>query len=299
MERKYILFLAGFLLVLNIFCWKEVFALNGDKLLRVDFLDVGQGDSVFIQTPEGHQILIDGGPSSAVLGKLAERMPFWDRSLDFVILSHPEKDHMQGVLDVLQRYRVDYFLWTGVVKDDAENKRLAALLDKAQNPPKNFFLASLSRNSATKVLTASSGQEIKAGNVLIDTLYPLENMAGKELKNTSNDTCIVAKLIYGSESFLFVGDISSTAEKELAGFGESLLSDVLKVAHHGSKYSSSDIFLQAVSPEIAVIEVGKNSYGHPTPETLQRLENFGIKVFRTDKDGDVKFLSDGKNIIIN
>ena len=124
-------------------------------------------------------------------------------------------------------------------------------------------------------------------------------MEGKDMKDTSNDTCVVSKLIFGKNSFLFTGDISSAAEKEIVNSRENILSNVLKVAHHGSKYSTSDLFLQKVKPKIAVISVGaKNTYGHPTPETLQRLENSGIKIFRTDKDGDVKMVSDGKNIKI-
>jgi competence protein ComEC len=297
MQKKTILFSAALLFFLNFLCWKEIFVLNEPQYLKVDFLNVGQGDSAFIQTPEGHQILIDGGPDSSVLGKLSSLMPFWDKTIDIVILTHPEKDHMMGLLDVLQKYKVDYFLWTGVIKDDAENKQLAVLLDKAQ-APQGSFLASLSGIGPTKVLSASAGGEIKAGNVLIDILYPFENLAGKELKNTSNDTCVVSKLIFGKNSFLFTGDISSVAEKELVNSGENISSDILKVAHHGSKYSTSDLFLENVKPEIAVIEVGKNSYGHPTPEVLQRLEKFGIKMFRTDKDGDVKFVSDGNTIEI-
>jgi len=298
MQKKYILAIAGFLFCLNVICWGQIFALTGDRLLKVDFLDVGQGDSAFIQTPQGHQIIIDGGPNSALLQKLSERMPFWDKSIDLVILTHPEKDHMTGLLDLLSKYKVDYFLWTGVVKKDAENKKLAELLDKAQQPVSKFLMASLQNFSGTKIITADSGEEIKAGNLLIDILYPFENLAGKELKNTSNDAGVVVKLIFGENSFLFTGDISSKAEKELVNSGENLLSDVLKVAHHGSKYSTSDIFLSAVKPEIAVIEVGKNSYGHPTPETLQRLEKPGIKVLRTDINGDIDFVSDGYTIKI-
>jgi len=294
MKKKYLFFLSAFLLALNFFCWREVFALAEPQNLVVDFLSVGQGDSAFIQTPEGHQILIDGGPGSAVLEKLSALMPFWDKSIDLIILTHPESDHMQGILEVLQRYKVDNFLWTGVVKNDAENKKLAVLLKKSQ-ASKNNFLAALNYSQPTKIITVSLGQEVKAGNVLIDILYPFENLAGKELKNTSNDTCVVSKIVFGNSSFLFTGDISAAAEKELVNNAE-VESDVLKIAHHGSKYSTTDLFLGNVAPEYAVIEVGKNNYGHPTSEVLNRLEKFGIKMLRTDKDGDVKFVSDGNNI---
>ncbi len=286
MSKKIILSAALFLFLIDFFCWKEVFALTSNNDLKIDFLDVGQGDSAFIRTPEDHQIIIDGGPDTSLLKKLSAVMPFWDRSIDLVILTHPESDHMQGLLDLLKIYKADYILWTGVKKNAPEYDAWTSILEKQ-------------KKMGAKIIIADAGQEIKAGNVLIDTLYPLQNMEGKDMKNTSNDTCVVSKLIFGKNSFLFTGDISSAAEKEITGSGENLLSDVLKVAHHGSKYSTSDLFLEYVKPKIAVISVGaKNTYGHPTPEVLQRLENFGIKILRTDKDGDINLMSDGKNINI-
>jgi len=296
MSKKVILFLTGFLFCLNILAWQAVFVLNQPQFLKVNFLDVGQGDSIFIQTPQNHQILIDGGPNSAILGKLGHYLPFWDRTIDLVILSHPDKDHMSGILDVLERYKVDYFLWTGVIKNNAENKKLSALLEKIQNIPPKFLLASLmGKTEPSRVLTVKVGTKIKAGNVSIDILYPLENLAGQEFKSFVNETSVVNKITYGNNSFLFVGDIGFSQEKLLS----NLKSDVLKVAHHGSKYSTSNLFLENVKPEFAVIEVGKNSYGHPTPEVLQRLNNFGIKIFITQRDGDIEFISDGKTIQIN
>ena len=299
MKKKIILFVAGFLLVLDIFVWQEVFHINSNRYLEINFFDVGQGDSAFIETPQGHQILIDGGPGSAVLEKLARNMPFWDRSIDLVILTHPEKDHMQGLLDVLQKYKIDYFLWTGVARDDAENKKLVELLG-AMKDKNNSWLAALS-GKATKVVAVKAGQEIKLDNVLLDVVFPLDDLSGKELKSSSNNSSVVVRLIYKNKSFLFTGDIDEAAEKELTNYYglTSLRSDVLKVAHHGSKYSSSDAFLEVVEPEISVISVGQNSYGHPTSETLQRLEKFGIKVLRTDVDHDIKLMSDGNNININ
>jgi competence protein ComEC len=294
-SKKNILIIAGFLLALNVFAWQEVFELAGPHYLLVDFLSVGQGDAVFIKTPEGHKILIDGGPNSTVLEKLNARMPFWDKEIDLVILTHPEKDHMTGLLDVLQKYKVDYFLWTGVIKNDAENKKLAEVLKEAQKSRQNLMLASLSPGN-TKVITTIPGQEIKAGNVLIDILFPLEDLAGMEPKSASNNTGVVSKITYGKNSFLFTADIDMASEKKIINSGDDIVSDVLKVAHHGSKYSSSEEFLQAVSPNLAVIEVGKNSYGHPTPEVLQRLQKYDIKTLRTDVDGDVKLMSDGNKI---
>jgi competence protein ComEC len=284
MPKKIILFIAGILFFLNIACWREVFILNSNNALKVYFLDVGQGDSAFIKTPENHQILIDGGPDSSVLIKLSENMPFWDKSIDLVILTHPEKDHMQGLLNVLQIYKADYILWSGVKKSAPEYTAWLNVLNKQ-------------KKAGAKIIIAEAGQEIKAGSVLIYTLSPLENIEGKELKNTSNDTGVVSKIIFGRNSFLFTGDISSVAEKNLVNSGEDLSADVLKVAHHGSKYSTADLFLENVKPKIAVISVGaKNTYGHPTPEALQRLGNFGIKVLRTDINGDIKLVSDGFSI---
>ena len=285
MEKKHLLLFTGFLFILNIFCWQEVFVLAEPRDLKVDFLNVGQGDSAFIQTPEGHQILIDGGPTSAVLGKISQRMPFWDKTLDLVILTHPESDHMNGLLDVLKRYKADYILWNGVKKNASEYNAWIDILQKQ-------------KKMGAKIIIAQSNQEIIAGNVLIDTLFPFKSLEDQEIKNTSNDTCVVSHLIYGKESFLFTGDLSSKGEAELVNAKSNIASDILKVGHHGSKYSTSDLFLENVKPKVAVIEVGKNTYGHPTPEVLQRLEKFGIKVFRTDKDGDVNFVSDGNTIKI-
>lgn len=258
---------------LNFFAWQEVFILAGPQYLEVDFLNVGQGDAAFIETPQGHQILIDGGPDSTVLEKLDKLLPFWDREIDAVILTHPELDHMQGLVEVLQRYGVGYILWNGAERETLGFKKWANLLDKA------------------KVIVAKAGVKIKAGSAKIDILHPSGSLPG-------NDGSIVLMLNYGKNSFLFTGDISNKAENQLVGSPTShtLKADVLKVAHHGSKYSSSENFLAAASPKYAVISVGKNSYGHPTQEVLQRLKKYDIKILRTDINGDVKFISNGNGI---
>jgi competence protein ComEC len=288
--KKTTYFIIFVLACLNFFAWQEVFYLYEIKDLKVNFLSVGQGDSAFIKTSQNHQILIDGGPDSTVVSKIAKQMPFWDRSLDLVILSHPEKDHMQGIIEILKRYKADYIVWSGIKKQDAEYLEWLKVLVKQ-------------KNAGAKIITAESGQKIKIGDLAIDILNPEENLFGKEVKNV-NETSIVTKLIYGKNSFLFVGDIGFETEKKLvSAYSQEdveLKADVLKVAHHGSKYSTSEEFLQSIKPSIAVISVGKNSYGHPTPETLQRLENFGINVLQTDQFGDIILISNGQEInIIN
>ena len=278
--------LAGFLLLINFFAWQEVFAFAGPHYLKVDVLDVGQGDSIFIETPARRRIIIDGGPDSAVLGKLAERLPVWEKSLDVVMLTHPDADHVAGVLQVLERYKVDYIVWTGMVRDGANYQKWVELLAKKHQEGSNIIIA-------------KAGTKITSGGATIDTLHPFENLEGQFFGKQGNDTGIVSRLSYGKKSFLLAADISSKAEQAMVKAGLSLASDVLKVAHHGSKYSSSEVFLQAIKPAVAVISAGaKNSYGHPTSEVLQNLFKFGIKVLRTDQDKDVEFLSDGNTIKI-
>jgi len=273
-SKKWIYIILGGLVCANVIAFSVLLSLAKEKYLEITFFDVGQGDSIFIQAPKGQQILIDGGPTSAVISKLGKEMPFYDRSLDLVILSHPEKDHLAGLLDVLERYKVDNVLWTGVVRDTAEWKEWNNLIKK----------------EGANIQIAQAGERIIISDnpfVYIDVLFPFEDLSNKTFED-SNDTSIVARLVFEKDSFLFTGDISRKTELELIK-NSDLKSEVLKVAHHGSKYSSSLEFLKEVLPKIAVIEVGKdNTYGHPTPEVLARLKDFGIEVLRTDADGDIK-----------
>jgi len=285
MQKKPIFFFSALLLALNFFCWKEVFALAEPQKLTVCFLNVGQGDSFFIETPGMNKILIDGGPDATVLQKLPEYMPFWDKEIDLVILTHPDSDHLTGLVDVLQKFKVDNILWTGIKRDGDEYQKWLKVLAAQQ------------KNGAN-IIIAKSGEKIKAGKALIDILNPINSLQGQYFKE-ANDTGVVARLVYGKKSFLFSADISSKEEEKLVDAKEDLQANVLKVAHHGSKYSTSDAWLAAVEPQVAVISDGKNNMYHfPTQEVLNRLGNFGIKIFRTDEDGDVNFSSDGNTIQI-
>ena len=287
LKRKIFLGLIAIFILLNFFVWKEVFALNGPHYLKVDVLDIGQGDSIFIETPNMRRILIDGGPDSAVLGKLSKRLPFWNKSLDVVILTHPDQDHLMGLLSVLKKYKIDYILWTGIVRDGGNYQKWLELLAKKQK-------------QGSKIIIADVNTKIISGNVFVDTFNPVENLEGRYFGKISNDTGIVSRLLYGKNSFLFTADVSSKVEEGIVRDNINLASDVLKVPHHGSKYSSSEVFLQAVKPKFAIISVGKdNTYGHPTQDVLQKLQKFGINIFRTDRDGDVEIISDGENIKIH
>ena len=278
-NKKLVWIILGFLVCLNIFAWVVVYDLRRPQVLEVVFFDVGQGDSIFIETPQGHQILIDGGPSSAVLEKLAKEMPFYDRTIDLIILTHPEHDHYFGLFEVLKRYEVDNILWTGVIRDTAEWQEWVRLIEE----------------EGTEIKIAEAGQKIifqEDPLIFMEILHPFESLEGQEIKN-SNDTSIVASLVFGDVSFLFTGDISKKIEKQL-----NVDSDVLKVAHHGSKTSSSMGFLEAVSPEVAVIQVGENSYGHPHQEVVSNHKEFDIEILITKELGDIKVISNGDNFKI-
>ena len=288
--KNFSLFILGALFFLNILAWTAVYDLSNSRFLEVNFFDVGQGDSIFIETPQRHQILIDGGPSSVVLEKLGKEIPFFDKTIDLIILTHPERDHISGLIEVLKRYEVENILWTGAIRNTSEYQEWIKLIreEKAK-----IFIA----KSGQKII-CPAGKEGRKGEYM-EILHPLESLEGREFKNDSNDTSIVIKLVFDKESFLFTGDISAKTEENLKAANFLLKSDILKVAHHGSRYSSSDYFLESVLPKIAVIQVGKNSYGHPSEETLSRLEKFGIKILRTDLDGDIKIVSDGEKYEIS
>jgi len=279
---SFLLFVLGILVFLNIFIWQEVFDWLFNPYLKVIFFNVGQGDAIFIVSPQKHQILIDGGPNSIILEKLAKEMPFWDRSIDLIILTHPEHDHIAGLLEVLKRYKVENILWTGVIRDTAEYKEWLRLIKR--------------ENSELRI--AKAEQKIKAREVHFDILNPFENLSGRKIKNVNN-TSVIAKLVFDKKSFLFSGDAYKSVERKLIARGLALDSDVLKVGHHGSKTSSAEEFIEKVLPEIAVISAGKNNrYGHPHQQTLDTLEKYGVETLRTDINGDIKIISDGKNIRI-
>ena len=263
----------------NVLAWIAVFNLADARFLEITFFNIGQGDAAFIKTPRGNQILIDGGPDSAILEKLNKNLSFWDRTIDLLVLTHPDNDHISGLLHVLADYKVENILWTGVVREASVFEKWQELIGK----------------EGARIIIARAGQEIIADGVSLKVLFPFESLEGESVKD-ANNTSIVAKLDFGENSFLFTGDVYESTEKKLAERGVAINSNVLKVAHHGSKTSTCEEFVVKVLPEIAVISAGlDNSYGHPHEQTLDTLQKYDITIFRTDLQGDIKIISDGKN----
>lgn len=267
------------------FIWYAVFFVEAHRgLLLISFFDIGQGDAIFIEAPTGNQILIDGGPDNSILAKLGTAMPFWDRSLDAIILSHPHADHLDGLVEVVKRYDVGTVIESGV----------------SHSIPEYAEWHNLLREKNVPVVIAEAGQHIDAGGgVVLDILSPFENFEGASPKNV-HDATVVTRLVYASTSVLLMGDAEEKLEYRFLYSGTLIDSDILKVGHHGSKTSTSEEFLQAVSPDAAIIQVGrKNRYGHPKQEVLDRLATFNSRVFRTDLDGDILLQSDGKSFIVD
>jgi len=242
------------------------------NVLKVTFLDVGQGDSILIS--QGlNQVLLDGGKDGkALLEKLGKYIPFWDRNIEMIIASHPDQDHIGGLIDVLKSYRVNSVLETNAQSESATYKELEEKII-AKNAQK---------------IEAKKGVTIKfPDGTTADVLYPVGSMP-EAIDNAGNDHSVVMKLVSGENSFLFTGDLPTTSENEIIAKNVDIKADILKVAHHGSKYATSNEFLDAVKPAEAIISVGKNnSYGHPNQEVLQRFLQHKIKIFRTDELGDI------------
>ena len=246
--------------------------------LAVYFLDIGQGDSQLVRLPEGAKVLIDSGPDGKVLREL-EKVLAGDRYIDLLLLTHPEADHIGGFVNILKSYEVGAVLLTGRGKDTDIWREFKKTLSDRKIP----------------AIMLREGDRVSQGESRFDILSPgPEYMASAAL----NDTSIVSMLSSRNARFLFTADIDANLEVHLAEKYD-IRADVLKVAHHGSKYSSSDIFLSEVLPKIAVIQVGRgNNYGHPTKEALSRLLGTGTTIYRNDMDGGVAVMADGATLSV-
>ena len=253
-----------------------------DSLLRVWFLDVGQGDSALIQAPDLQQILIDGGPGKQVLRALGAVLPLWDNTIDTVVLTHADSDHSAGLLNVLDRYTVTRIIDPGVSSDGELYKELRRQADYKH----------------IQWIYARAGQVVDlGGGVVLRILFPDRNVSDVE----TNIGSVVARLEYGKTSFLFMGDSPKNIEDYLVAVRENYLhADVLKVGHHGSHTSTGQDFLNAVSPLYAVISAGKdNKFGHPHKEVVDELLAGHISILETFASGTIVFVSDGRKVLVD
>lgn len=282
--KKYLLlgFVSIFLL-LGLFFYQSA-RLNDGKLHLI-VCDVGQGDGILIRTPNGTDILIDGGPDDSILNCLAKHLPFWDRTIELMVLTHPHADHLTGLISVLQRYIVLHFVSENVVNNSAGYKKLFSLLADKNLSAKDLY-------TKDKILFTDK--------TILTTVWPEKDwFMTHELDSKSdinldlNGFSVIQLLSYGNFKALLTGDAGFSTEDKIALKVGKV--DVLKVPHHGSKTGMSDYFLSSINPSLAIISVGaKNRYRHPNKIALDLLAKYNIKTLRTDKNGEVEVVTDGK-----
>ncbi len=266
------IFLIGAIVIFIIALLFFLFFSQDHRNPEVTFLDVGQGDSVLIEAPQGQNILIDGGPDKKIMYSLGSALPFWERKIDLVILSHSHADHVTGLISVLKRFKVKKVLYNGENADSAVYKKFLQLARKKSELElvKNKKVVKTGNNCRLKIIPPTR------------EIFRIDN---------SNNASLVSRLSCRGVSVLFAGDIEKEREERILTRDLKLKSDILKVAHHGSDTSNSKKFLKEVSPQAAVIQVGvDNDKGHPSSRIIKRLERLGVKIFRNDQAGSVEFL---------
>jgi len=261
------------LLLLLFLCMQQLFVFTNHNL-SVSVLNVGQGDSILIQTPEHKNILFDAGEGSRVIDQLGDKINFFNQSIDLAIITHPHRDHFGGFLEVLQKYPIKQIMLTGVVSNDP---MYSALLNKVQtlNIP---------------IIFPKNNQDIQIGNnAYLDIIYPFasQSLIGQDVKN-KNNTSIVTKLIVDNQSqILLTGDAEHELEREILLSGQDIQSPILKLGHHGSRTATSDDFLSAINPQTTIISAGfDNKFDHPHEETMEKITEF--EIFQTI-NGTVEF----------
>lgn len=279
LKKVFPLFLLSVFL-LNFFIWQQYLSKDISKGENLEFymLDVGQGDGLYFRTPKGQDVVVDGGPGKDVLGELGKAMPFYDKYINMIIITHPHQDHIGGLISIIEKYDVGQVLMTGIMYKSDDYDELKALI----------------RDKKIPIKIVKAGEKFSfSDNISLDILAP-EAMDNKTIDNLNNSS-IVAILDYKNFEILLSGDAeveewSPVLKKE---FPEKI--EILKAAHHGSSNGTSEKLLEKIKPQVALISAGKgNRYGHPHIETLKILEKFGVKIYRTDQSGTIKITSDGE-----
>lgn len=267
LSKKLVLGILAFIAVLIFYALGQ----KENQPLQVVFLDVGQGDGMLASLPGDVQVLVDAGPSGELASKLSRYVPFYDRDIELAILTHPHADHLRGFLEIFKNYNVKNFVFSG-----------ASYSSRVYTD----FMEALKKEGSSVYLARTGDVISYQGRPILKILSPDKITLGQNFKKI-HDANIVSQLELGSKKFLLMGDAEEVMEFVLIASNAITDVDILKVGHHGSKTSTSAKLLQAARPEEAVIQVGRNSYGHPNPAVLDRLGQIGAKVFRTDQVGDI------------
>ncbi len=226
-------------------------------------------------------MLIDGGSDDAVVGELSAELPFWDRVIDLMILTHPHDDHVAGLNSVISRYTIKKIIYTGVIHDSPD---YLAWLEAVEN--KNIPMIIINRPQTI----------ILGDDCQLEIIYPRKDLSGQEVSNLNNSS-IALRLLYGQTGFFLSGDLEAEIEQELVIKEVISEAQVFKANHHGSDTSNTQEFLERINPEIVVIQVGAdNDFGHPSLRVLKRFERIGAEIYRNDLDGTVEIHSDGDKI---
>ncbi|MBU2595723.1 MBL fold metallo-hydrolase [Patescibacteria group bacterium] len=276
-KKKVVFSLLGSLSIIAFLVWFSLIYTKGaESELVVNFLDVGQGDAILIQAPKG-EVLIDGGPGRQVLEELGEEMPFFDRKIELVIMTHPDADHINGLVEVLKNYQVDEVMETGVANNNKGYQEWQKLIEEKK----------------IKDTIVKKGDKIDLGEgVELNIVWPEVDLKEQKNENT-NDTSIVNFLNWGDIDVVLTGDAETPVLDKIAEENPGIDIEILKQPHHGSKNGISQKFLETFKPEVSVISVGaKNRYGHPHQDVLDILGKLGIKVYRTDEQGTIKAIID-------
>lgn len=257
--------------------------LNEDRkgILKFEVLDIGQGDALWIESPTGIQVLVDGGPNNSLMKEIPKVMPWYDRHIDMLVVTNPDKDHYEGFISLLKKYSVDVVLEPGTIS----KTETYAFLEKE-----------ISDRKIPKVL-ARRGQVVDlGGGAYLQILFPDRDVSGL----SSNDGSLVMKLLYGETSVMLQGDSTSNIEHYLAGIDKNnLKSTILKAGHHGSRTSSSEEYVSLIKPEMTVISSGvNNDYGHPHKETLETMLKLKIPTYDTCNNGRLVFESNGEKFVL-
>ncbi|MBI2984821.1 MAG: MBL fold metallo-hydrolase [Candidatus Kerfeldbacteria bacterium] len=247
---------------------------------RLTILDVGQGDAILIQTPDHQDMLVDGGPSSKIVELLPHYLGSGNRNLELIVLTHPDSDHLTGLVSVAKRFEIMTLLTSGVSTDTATWHAWRKVLAE--------------RSVDERVV--QQGEQFQLGSYLkLEILWPFLDAVRNSRTTATNEWSVGISLTCAGSTTVMVGDASSEVEERITASGVNVRASLLKVGHHGSRFSTSHSWLRAVQPRIAVISVGsRNRYHHPHPTTLRRLEYFRVEVHRTDLEGTLEFETDGR-----